>query len=163
MDTKEIKIDVPEGYEIDKANSTFECIKFKKKTPLDYRQILTKLREGERIYFYMDEYGNMKPSNAWGIIDSLVTICDERQARQLFALNKLMNVAAYLNETPFDWGNHSQEKWHIHYDHDNHKIVYSFNAWCKAMAVYFDSHKHAKQAVEILGEDTVKQVLGIFD
>lgn len=28
---KEIKIDIPEGYEIDKENSTFECIKFKKK------------------------------------------------------------------------------------------------------------------------------------
>nr|DAF16307.1 MAG TPA: hypothetical protein [Crassvirales sp.] len=30
METKEIKIQVPEGYEIDKENSTFECIKFKK-------------------------------------------------------------------------------------------------------------------------------------
>lgn len=30
--TKEMKIDIPEGYEIDKENSTFECIKFKKKT-----------------------------------------------------------------------------------------------------------------------------------
>ena len=29
---KEIKIDIPEGYEIDKENSTFECIKFKKKS-----------------------------------------------------------------------------------------------------------------------------------
>jgi hypothetical protein len=29
METKEIKIDIPEGYEIDKKNSTFECIKFK--------------------------------------------------------------------------------------------------------------------------------------
>lgn len=28
---QEIKITVPEGYEIDKENSTFECIKFKKK------------------------------------------------------------------------------------------------------------------------------------
>ena len=28
---KEIKINVPEGYEIDRENSTFECIKFKKK------------------------------------------------------------------------------------------------------------------------------------
>lgn len=27
----EVKIEVPEGYEIDKENSTFECIKFKKK------------------------------------------------------------------------------------------------------------------------------------
>lgn len=31
MNTKEIKITVPEGYEIDKENSTFECIKFRKK------------------------------------------------------------------------------------------------------------------------------------
>lgn len=29
MDTKEVKIQVPEGYEIDKENSTFECVKFK--------------------------------------------------------------------------------------------------------------------------------------
>ena len=29
MEPKEIKINVPEGYEIDKENSTFECIKFK--------------------------------------------------------------------------------------------------------------------------------------
>jgi len=30
METKEVKITIPEGYEIDKENSTFECIKFKK-------------------------------------------------------------------------------------------------------------------------------------
>lgn len=30
METKEVKIIIPEGYEIDKENSTFECIKFKK-------------------------------------------------------------------------------------------------------------------------------------
>lgn len=30
METKEVKINIPEGYEIDKENSTFECIKFKK-------------------------------------------------------------------------------------------------------------------------------------
>ena len=31
MDTKELKIQIPEGYEIDKENSTFEKIVFKKK------------------------------------------------------------------------------------------------------------------------------------
>ena len=29
METKELKVVAPEGYEIDKENSTFECIKFK--------------------------------------------------------------------------------------------------------------------------------------
>ena len=28
---KELRVEVPEGYEIDKENSTFECIKFKPK------------------------------------------------------------------------------------------------------------------------------------
>lgn len=32
---KEINITVPEGYEIDKENSTFECIKFKKRIEVD--------------------------------------------------------------------------------------------------------------------------------
>lgn len=31
MENKEIKITPPQGYEVDKENSTFECIKFKKK------------------------------------------------------------------------------------------------------------------------------------
>ena len=31
METKELKITIPEGYEIDKDNSTFEKIVFKKK------------------------------------------------------------------------------------------------------------------------------------
>lgn len=29
METKELKVQVPEGYEIDKENSTFEHIRFK--------------------------------------------------------------------------------------------------------------------------------------
>lgn len=29
MERKDVKIQIPNGYEIDKENSTFECIKFK--------------------------------------------------------------------------------------------------------------------------------------
>ena len=41
MKTKEVKIQAPEGYEIDKENSTFECIKFKSiiKKNITYRDI----------------------------------------------------------------------------------------------------------------------------
>lgn len=35
---KELKINVPEGYEIDKENSTFECIRFKKKEVKSWRR-----------------------------------------------------------------------------------------------------------------------------
>lgn len=39
METKEIKIDIPEGYEIDKENSTFECIKFKPIKCITYKDV----------------------------------------------------------------------------------------------------------------------------
>ena len=35
METKELKIQIPEGYEIDKEKSTFEKIVFKKKKTLN--------------------------------------------------------------------------------------------------------------------------------
>lgn len=57
----------------------------------------------------------------------------------------------------------AQHKWYIYYDHRDHKIEYAIRSWCNSMAVYFDSEKHAKQAVEILGEDVVKLALGVFD
>ena len=50
MNTKEIKITVPEGYEIDKENSTFECIKFKKKG-LTYDDVAEKLFKNKKTYF----------------------------------------------------------------------------------------------------------------
>lgn len=160
---KEIKINVPEGYEIDKANSTFECIKFKKKSALDYRKVLAKLAEGQKFYFYANEYGCMRPSNAWGIIDAVFTIFDERQATQLFALNKLMNVAAYLNEKPLDWNDDSQGKYYIYYSHYTRTLHYGCSRIYGILTVHFDSYEHAKQAVEILGEDVVKLALGVFD
>ena len=45
MKTKELKIQVPKGYEIDKENSTFECIKFKPiKKDITYQNV------GEKIF-----------------------------------------------------------------------------------------------------------------
>ena len=44
METKELKIQIPEGYEIDKENSTFECIKFKSiKKDITYENICNNL------------------------------------------------------------------------------------------------------------------------
>ena len=44
MNTKELKIQVPEGYEIDKENSTLECIKFRPiKKYITYKDICNTL------------------------------------------------------------------------------------------------------------------------
>lgn len=44
METNEMVITIPEGYEIDKENSTFECIKFKKIKEINTWKDLPKLQ-----------------------------------------------------------------------------------------------------------------------
>ena len=50
MQTKEVKIQVPNGYEIDRENSTFECIKFKPKNII-YKDVCNKLFKELNGYF----------------------------------------------------------------------------------------------------------------
>lgn len=51
MKAKEIKITPPEGYEVDQENSTFDCIKFKKKEEVSkWRDDDLKMLDG----YYMD-------------------------------------------------------------------------------------------------------------
>ena len=57
METKNIKIDVPEGWEIDKKNSTFENIVFKKKE----EQLPTKWEDFKNLEgYYVDNYCNIQ-------------------------------------------------------------------------------------------------------
>lgn len=162
MDTKEIKITVPEGYEIDKENSTFECIKFKKKA-LTYDEICKKLTDADEGFYYASSgailHDDRPNYNSFWAIGSP----SYKQVKQLVALNKLMNVAAYLNEKPLDWNDSSQNKHFIVYRRDTHAFDYGANQIFNESIVYFDSKEHAKQAVEILGEDVVKTALGVFD
>ena len=62
MEAKELKIQVPEGYEIDKENSTFECIRFKLiKKGITYKNVSNKLfNDNEKIYYYIDSCGGRK-------------------------------------------------------------------------------------------------------
>lgn len=53
METKEVKIEIPEGYEIDKENSTFEKIVFKKKDnkPRSWEEYLRKDNHPNKLWF----------------------------------------------------------------------------------------------------------------
>ena len=158
MAKKEIKITVPEGYEIDKENSTFECIKFKKKS-LTYGDIEDKIitqrgRGGITAGWFKDDATYM----TFGVH----CVGSKPNLECLLALNKLMNVARYLNEKTLIWDYDDQTKWYIYYDHDEGALGFSGNGLLQSSNVYFDSEEHAKQAIEILGEDTIKTALGVF-
>ena len=76
METKELKIQAPEGYEIDKENSTFERIKFKPiKKDITYRDVC---------------------KNLYSIYDKNNTTT-RTQLERLLALNQLLNIATYYN------------------------------------------------------------------
>ena len=154
--SQSLEFKIPEGYIFDKDNSTENVIRFKPiKKQIAYEDVIINIRAtniGVSVQFGLTKIGE----------DCFVT--SEEQLEQLLALNKLMNVAKYLNGNwKPNWNNYNTTKWFIFFDHDKKEIQtrswYIINPGC----VYFKSEELALQAIEILGEEEVKRALGIFD
>lgn len=99
MEIKEIKIAIPEGYEIDKENSTFECIKFKSKkdiSNLTYEDVCKRIfPNGEGCYIDID--GKIVNDCIEAYITDPNNSPNKKQLERLLALNQLMNIAYYYN------------------------------------------------------------------
>lgn len=97
MEIKEIKIKVPEGYEIDEKNSTFECIKFKpiKKKELTYEDVADNLFC--KLYYYISGRSKIVIGPPESNKDKNNAI-DKKQLERLLALNQLLNIAEYYNK-----------------------------------------------------------------
>ena len=98
METKEFKIQAPEGYEIDRENSTLECIKFKPiKKDITYKNVSNKLfNDNEKIYYYIDSCGDIQYCQTTNVEDAnnATTV---KQLKRILALNQLLNIAEYYN------------------------------------------------------------------
>lgn len=102
METKELKINIPEGYEIDKENSTFECIKFKpSKKYFTYKDICAKLFKKESPGYYVDPNGSIQVTRAEAFITDPINAPNKKQIERLLALNQLMNIAYYYNDKQY--------------------------------------------------------------
>ena len=93
----EINITVPEGYEIDEKNSTFECIKF---IPLEENPTYEYICE--RIFKEKVFYTKWNSNIEWRYCrDDEMTnknnSTSEHQLKRLLALNQLFNIAEYYN------------------------------------------------------------------
>ena len=158
---KEIKIQVPEGYEIDEKNSTFECIKFKPIKKVEtYDDVARELFLNKKAYF-TDVHRKISDvtmrNDYWGP-NNCVT---RKQAEKLLAINKLMNVAHYLNKDwKPDWNNHYQNKFYIFVRDGVANIDYVLAA--SDGAIVFPDRETAKRAIEILGEETIRLALGDY-
>ena len=98
METKEVKINIPEGYEIDKENSTFECIKFKPiKKYITYKDVCDNIFKEESQGYYVDPNGRVQVTRAEAFITDPINAPNKKQLERLLALNQLMNIAYYYN------------------------------------------------------------------
>lgn len=100
METKEIKINVPEGYEIDEENSTFECIKFKPiKKVLTYKDVAGELFDSTG--FFINSRGEVLSTEGIDVFDEKAdknNATNKKQLERLLALNQLLNIAEYYNK-----------------------------------------------------------------
>lgn len=97
METKEIKKDIPEGYEIDKENSTFECVKFKPiKKYIAYKDVCDNIF-AKNYGYYISSSGNIYATPLKVLVYSEDNAPNKKQLERLLALNQLMNIAYYYN------------------------------------------------------------------
>lgn len=129
----EFKIQVPEGMEIDRENSTFECIKFKSKD-LTYQEISKKFQP----------YNYSVSTNA-------------KNLSKLLIIRQLLEVADYLNgDWKPDWTNDTQYKYIISYNSKT-RTLFIQNYWYNPGVICFSSKEKALKAIKIIREEELIQ------
>ena len=131
----EFKIQIPQGMEIDRENSTFEYIKFKPKE-LTYQEIAEKFPKNSSVSTNGDHFS------------------------KLITFRKLLEVADYLNgDWKPDWNNDTQYKYIISYNGIK-ETFYIQSCWYVTQGlVCFSSKENAEKAIDIIGE---KNLLNFF-
>lgn len=123
--SKELKIIPPEGYEIDRENSTFECIKFKPKHERWRDEEYAKI-----CGYFINVDASIIPVSQRSNIDVNHNIfATEKQAKSALAMAQISQIMA--NDERFggtitdeEWGNHGMTKWTI--ERSENKIVTTF-------------------------------------
>ena len=127
-------------------------------TKMTYDKVADKLFIGERL-FYINELGYIKESNNSCSHIAPNNAQTEEQLESLLCLNKLINVAVFLNDgwKP-NWDNELENK-HYHYLDSSGEIDVDFAIKMQSSNVYFKSKDLVKKATEILGEECIRKAL----
>lgn len=143
----QLTIDIPEGYEIDKENSTFECIKFKPiKKYLTYKEVAEKLNKDTCFFI---EKGKIQSYAQYASYDNLGVTNSYRQIEKILAINQLMNIAKYYNgDWKPDWNNKYELKYCISFT----TITNSYNIASRAQtylnAIHFKNQEDAQSVID---------------
>ena len=108
---KELRVEVPQGYEIDKENSTFECIKFKPKGIKTWNDLcVASLNSNEvRVSGYRIGYfSDIDVSNKLIASDySRNVFLTKKEAKSSLAMSQISQLMPYYGGaiTDEEWGN----------------------------------------------------------
>lgn len=146
METKELKIQAPEGYEIDREKSTLDCIKFKpiRKKNITYEDVSNELFSN-KYYYYMDSNGDIQ-WNQTNNTEDTNNASNVKQLERLLALNQLFNIAEYYNRL------HPKQNNNLYYITLEHKSVYYVGHYYKeysipGLIVVFNNEEDAQSVI----------------
>ena len=147
MESKELKIQIPVGYEIDKDNSTFECIRFKPiKKDITYEDVCNTLFKSDTGYF-TDQYGAVNFYNIETYRFNANNASNGRQLKKLLALNQLLNIAEYYNRNTAELN----VRYRICYDSTNYyyKVVpYASYNFTYSIEARFNNEEDALSVID---------------
>lgn len=157
---KEQIIQIPNTLKV-KEIKDGKIILVEKKKKLTYEDIARKLFPLDKIHYYITDDGDILDSHNREITRNCKNnATSEKQLEKLIAINMLMNVAKYLNDDwQPDWNDEREDKYYIAYNYAIDEIQVEVDLVFQTSYVYFKSDELTKQAIEILGEETIKLAL----
>ena len=158
---KKLEIEIPNNKEIDCEDSAKQKQKVFKDIQLSYEDVCKKLFERHNVY-YTDDIGVIRtfdPIQNQIMLKLPNNATSEHQLKCILAKNKLANVARYLNG---DWDYyHSSSKFIIwvNTNFNNRLEIHDSCYLAQRATVIFKSKEVAQQAIDILGEETIRLAL----
>lgn len=97
METKELTIEIPEGFEIDKVNSSFEKIVFKKKNtkPRSWDEYVRQTAHNNTVVYWITELSNVKTGKLAGVAvssENRNVLPSKELAEAFLAMMQLMSL-----------------------------------------------------------------------
>lgn len=159
------ELPVPEGFEVfisedgkpmiyKKAKEQTEKNKKSEEMPITYDDVAKKLFSKKKVFFNSGNEVECIDFNIDDNVSDYDNCVTEKQAYRLLAFNKLQNIAKYLNKgwKP-DFNDSSTEKWFILKSKGEYKIAH--NTYAMSTNPYFKTEELAKEAIRIMGEESL--------